>query len=200
MKYDRILIVLMIVVAVLFQEINAQTASPQGPVKPTLESLRAHYKTPEWLQDAKFGVVTHWGPVTYAIRHHEQGNFGWYGRSIYREGSEQQAYHRKHYGDPKVRGYTDLIKEFTAANFDPDEWAELIAGSGARFSGPTAVHHDNFAMWDSEVMRWNVAEMGPKRDIMGELAKAYRKRGIKLLGNFHHGFTYHFWEFARRNG
>lgn len=81
---------------------------------------------------------------------------------------------------------------------DPDIWADLIAESGAKFAGPIAIHHDNFAMWDSDIQRWNAKDMGPKRDIAGELETAYRKRGMKFIATFHHGFTYHFYEFARK--
>ncbi len=169
-------------------------------IEPTLESLSQNYKTPEWLQDAKLGVYTHWGPVTYAIQHHEQGNFGWYARFMYQDGSSAQAYHRQHYGDPKDVPYTKIIEKFTAPKFDADEWADVIAGAGAKFAGPISIHHDNFAMWDSDIHRWNAKVMGPKRDIAGELAKAYRAKGMKFLGAFHHGFTYHYYEFARKHG
>jgi alpha-L-fucosidase len=169
-------------------------------VKPTLESLQEHFKTPEWLQDAKLGVYTHWGPVTQAIRHHEQGNFGWYARFMAKEGHAAQAYHREHYGDPKEVPYTEIMKSFTAPKFNAEEWAELIAGAGAKFGGPVSIHHDNFAMWDSDIHRWNSMDIGPKRDITGELAKAYRAKGMKFLGAFHHGFTYHYYQFARQPG
>ena len=35
-------------------------------------------------------------------------------------------------------------------------------------------------MWDSEVTPWNAADMGPKRDIVGEMNKAIRKRGMEI--------------------
>ena len=41
-------------------------------------------------------------------------------------------------------------------------------------------------MWDSEVNPWNAADMGPKRDVTGELAEAIRARGMKLITSFHH--------------
>ncbi|NOR73681.1 MAG: hypothetical protein GQ525_00830, partial [Draconibacterium sp.] len=83
-----------------------------------------------------------------------------------------------------------------APKFDADEWAELFAKAGAKFAGPVAVHHDNFLMWDSEVSPWNSADVGPKRDISGELEKAIRKHGMKFMSSFHHGFTYRYYENA----
>ncbi len=179
---------------------SAHAESAAGPVKPELKSLQQHFKTPEWLQDAKLGVYTHWGPVTQAIRHHDQGNFGWYGRFMYQQGHAAMEYHKKHFGDPKDVPYTKIMEEFTAEKFDAAEWAELIAGAGAKFGGPVSIHHDNYAMWDSDIHAWNSVNIGPKRDITGELEKEYRKRGMKFLGAFHHGFTYHFYKYARQNG
>ncbi|MBT3193287.1 MAG: alpha-L-fucosidase, partial [Verrucomicrobia bacterium] len=178
--------------------VNATVAMAE--INPTLESLQANFKTPDWLQDAKLGVYTHWGPVTQAIRHHEQGDFGWYARFMHAEGHAAQAYHRQHYGDPKEVPYTKVIEAFTAPKFNAEEWAQMVADAGAKFAGPVSIHHDNFAMWDSDIHRWNAKDMGPKRDITGELETAYRKRGLKFLGAFHHGFTYHYYQYARKPG
>lgn len=169
-------------------------------IEPTLESLQANFQTPEWLQDAKLGIYTHWGPVTQAIRHHEQGNFGWYARFMHQEGHPAQDYHYKHYGDPASVPYTTIIDAFKAPKFNAAAWAEMISEAGAKFSGPVSIHHDNYAMWDSDLHRWNSKAMGPRRDIAGELASAYRAKGMKFLGAFHHGFTYHFYQFARKPG
>ena len=44
--------------------------------------------------------------------------------------------------------------------------------AGAKFGGIALVHHDGFLLWDSKVSRWNAKNMGPKRDVYGEIAKA----------------------------
>ncbi|RME92342.1 MAG: alpha-L-fucosidase, partial [Verrucomicrobia bacterium] len=49
---------------------------------------------------------------------------------------------------------------------------------GARFVVPVAEHHDGFAMYDSDYTEWCAAKMGPKRDVIGELAQAIRKKGL----------------------
>ena len=63
---------------------------------------------------------------------------------------------------------------FTAEKFDARAWAKLFKDAGATFVVPVAEHHDGFQMYASELCRWNAAEMGPKRDIVGELAEAVR--------------------------
>jgi alpha-L-fucosidase len=89
-------------------------------------------------------------------------------------------------------GYKDLIPKFTAEKFDADEWAELFEKSGAKFAGPVAEHHDGFAMWDTKYSEWNAAKMGPKRDVVGELEKAIKKRDMKFVTAFHHAANWFF--------
>ena len=43
------------------------------------------------------------------------------------------------------------------------------------FVVPVAEHHDGFQMYASDLCRWNAAEMGPKRDILGELKTEVEK-------------------------
>ena len=85
-------------------------------------------------------------------------------------------HHVETYGDPNNPGYKDFIPMFTAEHFDADEWAQVIKDAGAQFAGPVAEHHDGFSMWDSQVNPWNAKNMGPKRDIVGELEKAIRNQ------------------------
>jgi alpha-L-fucosidase len=75
---------------------------------------------------------------------------------------------------------------FKAEHFDADAWVMLFKKAGARYVMPGAQHHENFAMWDSKVTPFNSMQMGPRRDIIGELAVAVRKHGMKL-GVANHG-------------
>ena len=163
-----------------------------GPYRSEWASLKAH-QDPEWFRDAKFGLYTHWGPVTVGA---EDGPAGvqWYGKSMYEPKSPTFEYHRQKYGEQRTVGYKDMIPRFKAERFNPEEWAELFARAGAKFAGPVAVHHDNFALWNSQVTRWNSMGMGPRRDLTGELGAAIRSRGLKLITTFHHGFAWRYFE------
>jgi alpha-L-fucosidase len=161
--------------------------------EPTWESL-TNYEVPEWFRDAKFGIYTHWGPYSVPSWENE-----WYPRLMYsrndgRRGSKFYDYHRETWGHPSEFGYKDFIPLFRAEKFDADEWADLFKKAGARFAGPVAQHHDGFAMWDSELTGWDARDMGPGRDILGELAAAVRKRDIKLVTSFHHAFHWKYYE------
>ncbi len=149
------------------------------------ESLAKYTYDPEWFADSKLGIYFTWGPYCVAAYDNE-----WYPRWMHIEGHKAHEYHVKTYGDPSEFGYHDLIPMFKAEHYDPKEWAELFQKSGARFAGPIAQHHDGFAMWDSEVNPWNSADMGPKKDITGEVFREVKKLGMKTISTFHHARTF----------
>jgi alpha-L-fucosidase len=148
------------------------------------------FHTPQWLKDRKFGIYTHWGVYSVAAF---GPNVSWYPNRMYQEGTEQYEYHCKTFGHPSKVGYKDLIPQFDGAKFDADEWAEIFSRSGAKFAGPVAEHHDGFALWDSKLTKWNAKLMGPKRDIVGEQEKAFRKKGMEFLTAFHHAENWRFY-------
>jgi len=144
----------------------------------------------EWFRDANFGVYFHWGPYSVPAYGSE-----WYPRKMYREGTDEYEHHRQEYGDQSDVGYHEFIPEFDGENFDADRWAQLCAEAGAGFVGVTAVHHDGFALWDSDLTEWNAANRGPERDIVGELAEAVRERDMKFVAAFHHAWNW--WYYPR---
>jgi len=156
-------------------------SSADGDFSADWESLAKVNESPDWFADSKLGIYFHWGP--YAV---PENSSEWYPRNMYLPGQEAYDYHKKTFGDQAEFGYHDFIPKFTAEKFNADEIADLMQMAGAKWGGPVAQHHDGFAMWDSEVNPWNAAEMGPKRDITGEMAKALRARGMKLITSFHH--------------
>jgi len=156
-----------------------------GPFQANWNSLAA-YRTPDWFSDAKFGIFLHWGVYSVPAFANE-----WYSRNMYVKGSPAYEYHRAVYGEQAKFGYKDFIPLFTAAKFDPDAWVDLFVQAGARYVVPVAEHCDGFAMYDSDFTTWDAAKMGPKRDIVGELAKATRARGLRFGVSSHR--AEHWW-------
>lgn len=157
-----------------------RTTNPPGPFQPTWDSLKANYQIPKWFIGARFGLFLHWGLYSIPAHHNE-----WYEKHMYTGGPDGR-WHVEHYGPQDKFGYKDFIPLFTVSNWDPNAWAELFKKSGAKFVIPTAEHHDNFALWDSAATPFNAVKMGPHRDLIGELAKAVRKQGLKF-GVSNHG-------------
>lgn len=157
--------------------------------KPDWKSLAGHNEVPDWIRDAKFGIYCHWGVYSVPAYNNEH-----YIQHMHNEGDYTKlGTNKRHvaiYGPLSKFGYHDFIPMFKGERFDADEWAELFLKAGAKFAGPVAEHHDGFAMWDSELTPFNAMDMGPKRDIVGELEKAIRKRGMKFFTSLHHELNY----------
>jgi alpha-L-fucosidase len=150
----------------------AKTPVAPGPVEPTWDSIRDHYTVPQWFIDAKFGITMHWGLFSVAAYHNE-----WYERYMYTGFSQ---WHTEHFGPPDQFGYKDFIPLFTAKDFNADDMAELVKESGAKYFMPTVEHHDGFSLWKSATNPYNAYAMGPHRDLVGEMALATRKAGLKF--------------------
>jgi alpha-L-fucosidase len=112
---------------------------------------------------------------------------------MYRPGTPQSDHNVKTYGGPEKFGYKDFIPLFRGEKFDPAAWAELFKNAGARFAGPVAEHHDGFCMWPSRYTARNAANMGPRRDVVGELAQAIWQQGLRFLTAFHHAENWWFY-------
>ncbi len=155
--------------------------------EPTWASLE-HYQIPQWYQDDKFGIFIHWGPYCVPAFGNE-----WYPRNMYLGTMREYVFHRKVFGAQSKFGYKDFIPMLTAEKFDAAQWIDLFRRAGAKFVVPVAEHHDGFAMYDSALSRWTAAKMGPKRDIVGELAAATRAAGMVFGISSHR--AEHWWFF-----
>lgn len=140
----------------------------------------------EWLRDAKLGIFIHWG--IYAV----EGT------------SESWSFHNRTTTYPFYMGQ---LKGFTAERYNPEEWAQLIRESGARYAVVTTQHHDGVALWNTQQLTpttpyslnagepltlgkhtlWNpnkplstVAQTPAKRDLIAPLVTALRKQNIRF--------------------
>lgn len=123
----------------------------------------------KWFKEAKYGMMAHWG--LYSLL-----------------GGE--------YRDKRVRDYAEWIQSYAAIPnseyellarsfnpiyFDAEEWIKLAKDAGMKYFVFTAKHHDGFAMFHSKVDRYNVVDATPfGRDVVGELAEACRKHGLRF--------------------
>jgi alpha-L-fucosidase len=163
----------------------------KGPFKPTWESLE-NYQTPEWYRDAKFGMWSHWGPQCQP----EHGD--WYARGMYEEGSSHYLYHLKKYGHPSKFGFKDVINEWKAEKWDPEELVSLYKNAGAQYFMALANHHDNFDLYDSKYQKhWNATKIGPKKDLIGGWEKAARNNGLPFGVSVHASHAWMWYEPAQ---
>ncbi|QCX37876.1 hypothetical protein FF125_05285 [Aureibaculum algae] len=161
----------------------------QKEYKANWKSLSNHKNVPDWMRDAKFGIYCHWGVYAVPAYNNEHYIKAMRDTSNY----SKLGTHKRHiavYGSLNEFDYHNFIPMFKGENFDADEWADLFIKGGARFAGLVGEHHDGFAMWDSETTPFNAKDMGPKRDIVGELGTSIRKRNMKYFVSLHHELNY----------
>lgn len=155
------------------------------------ESLKT-VPVPTWYDDAKFGIFIHWGP--YAVPGSTvSGTYSEHYAHHFYERKKGKDWHEKNWGKLGEFGYKDYVPLFKAEHFNADEWADTFKKSGAKFVIPVGEHHDGFAMWDSELTTWDAMDKGPKRDIIGELEKSVRERGMKYGVSYHRERHFNYW-------
>ena len=120
-----------------------QSAIAPGPFQPTYDSLKAHYKTPEWFRDAKFGIWAHWSAQCVP----EMGD--WYARRMYIDGDPIHAWHTEHYGHPTKFGFMQLDHLWNPDQWQPEQLMSLYQPAGAKYFFALANLHDNFDTYDS---------------------------------------------------
>lgn len=158
-----------------------------GPFAANWASLKG-YTVPQWYKDARFGIFIHWGVFAVPAFDNE-----WYSRNMYIQDSVAFQHHLQTYGPATTFGYKDFIPLFKGEHFDPVAWVSLFKQAGAKFVVPVAEHHDGFALYDCSFSSWNAVHMGPRRDILGELATAIRQQGLIFGLSYHR--AEHWWFF-----
>ncbi|KAK8767843.1 hypothetical protein V5799_005377, partial [Amblyomma americanum] len=154
---------------------------------PTWDSLDER-PLPAWFDEAKVGIFVHWG--VFSVPSFTSEWFWWYWQGWGEPRNPKPAkYMAENY--PPGFTYPDFAKDFTCEFFDPDEWARILQESGARYVVLTAKHHEGFTLWPSNVsFNWNAKDVGPKRDLVGDLANAIRSKTNLVFGVYHSLFEW----------
>lgn len=114
----------------------------------------------QWFKDAKLGIFIHWG--IYAVDGIDES---W---SFYNEYISHEDYLKQ-------------LEGFTAENYNPAYWTELIKKSGAGYAVITTKHHDGVALWDSDFGDLNVVDKTPAgRDLILPFVDELRKQNLKV--------------------
>lgn len=137
-----------------------------GPLSAQVEKVTPIVKTSkvviDQFMDLRFGMFIHWGPV--ALRGTE---IGW-------SRGNQVPFEE----------YDQLHKEFNPVLFNAEEWVKTAKNAGMKYLTITAKHHDGFCLWPTKFSDLNIMETPFKRDVVGELAAACKKHGLKFCVYF----------------
>lgn len=150
----------------------------QKTYEPDWNSLNSR-PTPDWYDQAKFGIFVHWGVYSVPAWGPKGQYAEWYWHSMQDHNGPTWKFHVKTYGANFK--YQDFAPMFKARLFNPDQWAALFKAAGARYVVLTSKHHDGFCLWPSaESWNWNSVDIGPHQDLVAELAGAVRAHGLRM--------------------
>ncbi|XP_068222954.1 alpha-L-fucosidase-like [Palaemon carinicauda] len=136
---------------------------------------------PEWYDSVKIGIFIHWGVFSVP-------SFGgeWFWENW--QGSHSEKYvefMEKNYRPGFT--YAEFATQFTCEFYKPEQWADIFNASGARYIVLTSKHHEGYTNWPSKYSwNWNSMDVGPKRDLVGDLAKAIKKRAPHIHFGLYH--------------
>ena len=172
-----------VITACLICAVSLALHAQETKYKPAWESIDAR-ETPQWYVDAKFGIFIHWGIYAVPAWAPEGQYSEWYWKRLEEDrekpgGGPTLDFHTRVYG--KDFDYRNFAPLFRAQRCAPDEGPDFFARAGARYIGRTTKHHDGYCLWpSSESKGWNSVDIGPNRDLLGDLTEAVRARGLKM--------------------
>lgn len=161
--YSFVAFVFVILIVVVQSKKYKTITKVDAPYEPTWESLDAR-PLPLWYDQAKVGIFIHWGVYSVPSYGSEWFWVNWRGT--------KDAGYVKFMKDNYKPGFTyqEFAPEFTAEHFNATEWAKIFEKSGAKYVVLTSKHHDGYTLWPSSTsFGWNSVDVGPHRDIVGEL-------------------------------
>lgn len=139
--------------------ILAMLLSP-GQISRAQETPDAKNQRMQWFRDAKLGIFIHWG--IYAVDGIDESWSFFNGYISYDD-------------------YMKQLRGFTAAKYNPSDWASLIKESGAKYAVLTTKHHDGVALWNSREADLTVVKKTPAgKDLVAPFCDALRKNRIKV--------------------
>jgi len=114
----------------------------------------------EWFKDAKLGIFIHWG--IYSVNGIDE-SWSFFNNYISHD------------------DYLKQLDSFTADEYNPEDWGELIKDSGAKYAVITSKHHDGFALWDTDLGNLNaVKHAAARKDLLTPFVDALRNQDLKV--------------------
>lgn len=159
-------VILLVCLAVLLIKAVPQ-ANAVEPIWNESEEQKAQRMA--WWTDARFGMFLHWGTYSLAARHE------WVKNAEQMNNEQYQKY----------------FDHFNPDLFNPKEWAKAAKNAGMKYFVITTKHHEGFCLFDSKYTDYKVTNTPYGKDLVKQLADAYRAEGLKVgfyysLIDWHH--------------
>ncbi|MGH1516681.1 alpha-L-fucosidase [Chryseobacterium sp. JK1] len=117
-------------------------------------------KKMEWFKNAKLGVFIHWG--IYSVNGISE-SWSFFNNYINHE------------------NYMKQLNGFSASNYKPLQWVELIKESGAKYAVITTKHHDGVSLWNSKAINAITIPNNSlaKKDVLSPFISNLKSSGMK---------------------
>lgn len=146
----------------------------------------------DWWRDARFGMFIHWNPSSVV-----GCEISWSKQFYPDTGENLKPNPRPGPGlmginewsepwldwfHPPVPGevYDNLYKSFYPGMYDADKIVALAKQAGMKYIVQIAKHADGFSMWPTAYSDYSIKNSPFKRDIIGEMAAACERAGMKF--------------------
>ena len=158
------------VLALMLQSCTGKQAEEQiewiDPLNETVEQRDARM---EWWREARFGLFIHWGVYSVPAGTYNGERIDGIGEWIMKR------------AEIPVSEYKAYAQDFNPVNYDPKAWVKMAKDAGMKYIVITSKHHDGFALFDSKVSDWDIADASPYgKDLLKPLVRAAKKEGIKI--------------------
>ena len=174
---------------------TARADRPAARYQATRQSLNAH-PLPDWFRDGKLGIFLHWGlysvpgfapkgriedvlkrDYAHAMVRNPYAEDYW--NAMRDPTTPTAAFHRERYGD---RPYEDFRRPFGEGlkAWDPDGWAAEFRNAGGHYVVLTAKYADGYCLWPTKHENPFIKGWSTERDVVGDLARAVRGRGMRF--------------------
>ncbi|XP_071106514.1 alpha-L-fucosidase-like [Haliotis cracherodii] len=135
---------------------------------------------PSWYDESKVGIFLHWGVFSVPSYSSEWFWEQWKMAKQYNVVLFMMENYRPDFT------YADFAPQFKAEFYSPSRWADIFQASGAKYLVLVTKHHEGFTNWPSNYsFNWNAKDVGPNRDLVGDLAAAVRKSTDLHFGIYH---------------
>jgi len=145
----------------------------------------------DWWRDARFGMFIHWdmssviaGEISWSKEYYP--DTGENLRTNPRPSPELYNVHEHQFWldwfKPAVPGeiYDNLYRSFYPGMFNADKIVAQAKAAGMKYIVEVSKHHGGFCMWDTKYTDYNIMHTPFHRDILGEMAKATGRAGLKF--------------------
>jgi alpha-L-fucosidase len=144
------------------------------------EALKTRDQRLAWWREARFGCFVHWG--AYSVLGGE-----WKDRP-----NPGYAEHIMRVNKIPVETYkNEVAAKFHPDAYDAKSWVRQMKAAGMQYVIITSKHHDGFAIWPSDVNKYNIRDVSHfDRDPLKELVEAAHAEGMHVGFYYSHAFDW----------